>query len=131
MARKNQLIISLVNADDRLENIRGAQFHVEKWDEDAGAWEAVSGMSGETGEDGRVVFRGFTPGRYRVVQDTWAEGYVVDENIFADPGNELVNKVGEDGEFVVTGDKNSASARSCSTGRTAMKTRSSPSRRRA
>ena len=105
VARKNQLIISLVNADDRLENIRGAQFHVEKWDEDAGAREAVSGMSGETGEDGRVVFRGFTPGSYRVVQDTWAEGYVENANIFADPGNTLVNAVGDGGVFEVTGDE--------------------------
>lgn len=104
MARKNQLIISLVNADDRLENISGAQFHVEKQNDD-GDWETVAGMSGETGEDGRVVFRGFTPGRYKVVQDTWAEGYVETANIFADPGNTLVNAVGDGGVFEVTGDE--------------------------
>ena len=104
VARKNQLIISLVNADDRLENISGAQFHVEKQNDD-GDWETVAGMSGETGEDGCVVFRGFTPGRYKVVQDTWAEGYVETANIFADPGNTLVNAVGDGGVFEVTGDE--------------------------
>ena len=62
-------------------------------------------MSGETGEDGCVVFRGFTPGRYKVVQDTWAEGYVETANIFADPGNTLVNAVGDGGVFEVTGDE--------------------------
>lgn len=101
VARANELILRLVDEADKTTPISGAEFSIERWDEEAQAWESM-GVTETTDKDGRISIRSFPTGKYRVVQNTWARGYEKGYTAFTDDGVEQNGDVSASGEFTIT-----------------------------
>lgn len=101
VARRNELILRLVDEDDPTLPIAGADFKVQIKSEN-GTWKDTL-LSGQTDENGRISFSPFTEGSYRLVQTSSAEGYIYNNKTYGDGENDKVNKVTSIGEFEITG----------------------------
>ena len=98
------LAIRLVDEETKAA-IAGATFCVQEWDSDSESWVNNEKLVGTTDADGRLSFEPFPAGKYRIVQKTWADGYVEGVTVFGESGNASVGNVSANGEFTVTGNE--------------------------
>ena len=109
VAKKNEVIVKLVDEEDNTSPIAGAKFDVYEWDETKQDWVNVmldgEPLSGTTDENGRIVFKNFLPRKYKLVQSTTAEGYQFSNNTFGSSGVSIMNDIDKNGEFTVKGNE--------------------------
>ena len=102
-ARWNELMIKLVDEDNDSTVIEGAEFTIQQYDEETGAWKDV--ISGTTDANGMLTISPFVAGKYRIVQTSFADGYMTGSTEFKGSGNDNNHAVNADGEFTVNGDE--------------------------
>ena len=73
-ARWNELMIKLVDEENGSTVIEGAEFTIQQYDEATGAWKDV--ISGVTDVNGMLTISPFVAGKYRIVQTSFADGYM-------------------------------------------------------
>lgn len=101
VVRKNELALKLVD-EETGEPIPGAEFKVQQLNAE-GKWVDSVYLNDVMDENGRITFSPFPAGTYRIVQTSWADGYVEGLTVFGASGNASVGNVNENGEFTVTG----------------------------
>ena len=102
-ARWNELMIKLVDEDNDSTVIEGAEFTTQQYDEETGAWKDVT--SGTTDANGMLTISPFVAGKYRIVQTSFADGYMTGSTEFKNSGNDNNHAVNAEGEFTVNGDE--------------------------
>ena len=101
--KKNQVIVKVVDEDNKSLPIEGATFIVQERDEN-GEWKNTNAI-GTTDKYGRIVFDYFPQGTYRLHQTATADGYQFSNDTFGSGNIPIANNVSTDGTFTVTGDE--------------------------
>ena len=99
--KKNQVIVKVVDEDNKSLPIEGATFIVQELDEN-GEWKNTNAID-TTDEYGRIVFDYFPQGTYRLHQTATADGYQFSNDTFGSGNIPIANNVSTDGTFTVTG----------------------------
>ena len=102
-ARWNELMIKLVDEENGSTVIEGAEFTIQQYDEETGAWKDVT--LGTTDANGMLTISPFVAGKYRIVQTSFADGYMTGSTEFKYSGNDNNHAVNAEGEFTVSGDE--------------------------
>ena len=103
VAKRNDVVVKLVDEDDKSVPIEGADFIIQVKN-DEGGWETTSAR-GTTDDNGRLVFHNITKGDYRLVQLTSADGYIFNNETYGSSGVSIMNNIASNGEFTVTGNE--------------------------
>lgn len=99
VARKNELILKLVDEDDSSIVIPDAEFKIQM--KENGQWEDTI-FKGKTDENGLLNFGPMLDGEYRIVQTSSQDGYYFDNHTYGESGNDLSKNVNKDGTFTIT-----------------------------